>query len=109
MTTTILEIHVPLRRAPGIPDSEYGYPWIDDIEEFLSGLEEQGEVEVFDDGEEFGDVYIFFITGGTEDALLHVASRAAALDRVPAGVFAMITDDAAPEFGLGRRADLPSS
>jgi hypothetical protein len=35
------------------------------------------------------------------------ASQVAALDGVPAGVFAMVTDDAAEEFGLGRRVDLP--
>jgi hypothetical protein len=56
-----------------------GYPGrIDEIEEFLFELEQQGEVEVFDDGEEFGDVYVFFVA-----------------------------DDEATEFGLGRRIDLP--
>ncbi|WP_269814327.1 hypothetical protein [Lentzea terrae] len=37
------------------------------------------------------------------------ASRTAKLDGVPPGVYAMVTDDEAEEFGLGRRVDLPLS
>ncbi|WP_248966215.1 hypothetical protein [Sphaerisporangium perillae] len=108
MGTTVVEIHVPLREAPGLAETDYQFPWIDEIEEFLFRLEEQGEVEVFDDGEEFGDVYVFFLSGADENALLTAASRAAALDGVPTGAFAMITDDEAAEFGLGRRIELPT-
>ncbi|WP_440072289.1 hypothetical protein [Streptosporangium sp. OZ121] len=107
MATTVVEIHVPLREAPGLAKTEYQFPWIDEIEEFLFALEQQGEVEVFDDGESFEDVYVFFVTGADESALLAAASRVATLDGVPAGAFAMITDDEAEEFGLGRRVDLP--
>jgi hypothetical protein len=91
-----------------LPEGEYQYPWIDDVEEFLAELD-QGGVEEVDDGEEDGDVYIFFITGGGEQALLAVASRVAELDGVPAGVFAVVTDDEAKEFGVGRRVGLPLS
>jgi|GEM_PF-4435967 len=42
-------------------------------------------------------------------SLLRVASEVAALDRVPAGAFAMVTDDEAEEFGMGRRVELPLS
>ncbi|MGI5486731.1 hypothetical protein [Microtetraspora malaysiensis] len=106
MAAVVVEIHVPLREASGLADTDYPFPWIDEIEEFLYEVEQQGQAEVYDDGEEFGDVYVFFITGADEEALLAVASRAATLDGVPAGTFAVVTDDNAEEFGLGRRVDL---
>ncbi|MFI5823937.1 hypothetical protein ACIA8I_33380, partial [Streptomyces rishiriensis] len=71
--------------------------------------------------------YVFFVTGAPEPALLEAAARAAALPGVPAGAFAVVSDDPeAPEdpgarpgagppgpgapgtgAGRGRRADLP--
>lgn len=104
---TIVEIHVPLVAASGVTEDEYAFPWIDDVQDFLADLDEQGGVQEYDDGEEYGDVYVFFITGTREEALLAVASRVATLDGVPAGAFAMVTDDEAEEFGMGRRVDLP--
>ncbi|MEU4328499.1 hypothetical protein [Nonomuraea dietziae] len=109
MATTVVEIHVPLREAPGLAQDEYPFPWIEKIEDFLGRMEDQGQVEVFDDGEEFGDVYIFFIIGVEEDGLLAVASRVASLDGVSDGAFAMVTDDEAEEFGQGRRVKLVPS
>ncbi|MFU8852813.1 hypothetical protein ACNAW0_17770 [Micromonospora sp. SL1-18] len=109
MPTMVVEIHVPGVAAPGLAEHEYQFPWIDDVQDFLDDLDEQGDVQEFDDGEEYGDVYIFFITGTSEEALLAVASEVAALDRVPAGAFAMVTNDEAEEFGMGRRVDLPVS
>lgn len=106
MAETVVEIHVPLTRAPGLEPGDYPFPWIDTIEEFLSELEDDGTVEVPDDGEEFGDVYVFFIRGAAEAELLAAASRVAALEEVPSGAFAMVTDDEAPEWGLGRRVPL---
>ncbi|GAB7045370.1 hypothetical protein JCM9534A_04960 [Catenuloplanes indicus JCM 9534] len=97
-----VEIHVPLQPT----ESGEPHPWIDEIEDFLYGLDEQGTIEVFDDGEEWGAVYIFFIAGAPEARLLDVAARVAALDGVPAGVFAHITDDKAADFGMGRRVEL---
>ncbi|WP_328470984.1 hypothetical protein OHA21_06060 [Actinoplanes sp. NBC_00393] len=105
--TDVVEIHVPLTPAENLAPAAYPFPWIDQIEEFLVELEEDGAVEVYDDGEEYGDVYIFFITGTDQAGLLSAASRVATLDGVPAGAFAMVTDDEAAEFGLGRRVDLP--
>ncbi|MDP9794174.1 hypothetical protein J2S43_002686 [Catenuloplanes nepalensis] len=97
-----VEIHVPLRPgASGEPPA-----WIDRIEEFLYELDEQGVIEVFDDGEEWGEVYIFFIAGAAEGRLIDVATRVATLDGVPAGVFARVTDDRAADFGMGRRVEL---
>jgi hypothetical protein len=107
MAATVVEIHVPLTPAPGLEPGDYPYPWIDTIEEFLSELEDDGTVEVPDDGEEFGDVYVFFIRGAGETDLLAAASRVVALDDVPTGAFAMVTDDEAAEWGLGRRVALP--
>jgi hypothetical protein len=105
----VVEIHVPLTPAVGLAPGEYPLPWIDRIEDFLIDLEDEGAVEVYDDGETFGDFYVFFITGGDEDALLAAASRVATLDGVPDGAFAMVTTDDAPEFGMGRRVGLPVS
>jgi hypothetical protein len=99
----LVEIHVPLPAdAPGhAPD------WIFEVEDFLGDLEDEYGLEVFDDGEQYGEVYVFFIAGASEKTLLKAASRVAKLKGVPAGTFAMVTDDRAGEFGLGRRVDLP--
>ncbi|GIE82998.1 hypothetical protein Aph02nite_89480 [Actinoplanes philippinensis] len=101
MAEVVVEIHVPMVPVSG------PHLWIDRIEEFLTELEEGGDVEVPDDGEEFGDVYVFLLGGAGEEELLAAASRAVSLPDVPAGAFAMVTDDEAPEWGLGRRVDLP--
>ncbi|MDI6102423.1 hypothetical protein QLQ12_27770 [Actinoplanes sp. NEAU-A12] len=107
MADTVVEIHVPLTPTPGLEPGAYPFPWIDQIEEFLAESEEDGSFEVADDGEEFGEVYVFFLRGADEAMLLGVASRVAALDGVPAGAFAMVTDNEAAEYGLGRRVGLP--
>ncbi|GAA3389099.1 hypothetical protein [Cryptosporangium minutisporangium] len=96
----LVEVHVPL------PAGSEPFDWIDEVEDFLFQLEEADDLEVFDDGEQFGEVYVFFLAGATEDALLAAARRTAALEGVPAGAFAMITDTEAGEFGMGRRVDL---
>ena len=103
----LVEIHVPLTPAEGLAPGEYPFPWIERIEDFIVELEDDCGVESYDDGEEYGDVYVFFITGADEATLLTAASRVAALDGVPGGAFAMVTDDEAPEFGMGRRVELP--
>ncbi|MEV7978358.1 hypothetical protein [Streptomyces sp. NPDC086519] len=64
-------------------------------------------MEAFDEGEEDGDVYVFFITGAGEGDLLAVASRVAALPGVPAGTVAVVSNNEAEEFGLGRQVALP--
>ncbi|WP_091561337.1 hypothetical protein [Micromonospora pattaloongensis] len=107
MPDTVVEIHVPLVATPGLTEDQYAFPWTEDVEDFLAGLDEQGDVQQYDDGEECGEAYVFFITGSREEALLAVATRVATLDGVPAGAFAVVTDDEAEEFGMGRRVDLP--
>ncbi|MFE5406379.1 hypothetical protein ACFQ9Z_34645 [Streptomyces sp. NPDC056580] len=103
----VVEIHVPLLPTPDLPDGAYPFPWIDEVEDFLSDLEDQGDAEVFDEGEEDGDVYVFFITGTSQWDLLAVASRVATLPGVPAGTIAVVSTDEAEEFGLGPRVALP--
>jgi hypothetical protein len=94
----LVEIHIP-RTA----DDE----WIDDVGDFMIDLEEELGLEEYDDGEEFGDVYLFFIAGASERTLLAAASRVATRAGVPAGAFAMVTDTNAPRYGMGRRVNLP--
>jgi hypothetical protein len=100
----VVEIHAPLEEAPDAPEGFHPFPWIDQVEAFLA---EQEAAEVYDEGEECDGVYVFFITGATEEVLLAVASDAAGLPGVPSGVFAMVTNDEAEEIGLGRRVELP--
>jgi hypothetical protein len=108
MPKPVVEIHVPLIAAPGLSAHEYQFPWIDEVEELLADLDEDAHgAQEFDDGEEWGDAYIFFITGSDEDAVLTVASDVAELDGVPAGAIAVVTHEDAAEFGLGRRVQLP--
>jgi hypothetical protein len=103
----LVEIHIPLPAPEQVEAGEQEHPfvWIEEVDEFLAGLHGE-ELEVFDDGEQYGDVYIFLIAGADERTLLSAASRVAGLEGVPAGAFAMVTEDAAEEFGMGRRVDL---
>ena len=102
----VVEIHVPLTRTRDIPDDDDPYPWIDDVMMYLEDAEQRGEVTIIDEGEEFGDAFVFSVADGTEPQLLAVAAGVAALPGVPTGVFAMVTDDLADDFGTGRRVDL---
>jgi hypothetical protein len=107
MAEPVVEIHVPLVPRPGLPADAYPFPWIREIDEYLEELQERGETEVFDEGEEVGKVYIFLITGADPERLLSVAAQVAARPGVPSGTFAMVTDDEAEAFGRGRRVALP--
>jgi hypothetical protein len=107
MPQLVVEIHVPLKPAPGVGESGYQFPWIDDVENFIAGLDEDGDVIEFDDGDEYGKVYVFFLTGDNEPDLLAVASDIATLDGVPSGAFAVVTHDEAKGVGRGRRVSLP--
>ncbi|MFJ1561375.1 hypothetical protein [Streptomyces mirabilis] len=103
----VVEIHVPLLPTPGFPDGSYPFPWIEEVEDFLSDVEDQGDVEVCDEGEEDGDVYVFFVTGAGEGDLLAVASRVATLPGVSAGTIVVVSSDEAEDFGLGRHVAIP--
>ena len=94
----LVEIHFPMTA-----DDE----WIDDVGDFMIDLEEELGLEEYDDGEEVGDAYVFFIAGASERTLLSAASRVATRAGVPEGAFAMVTDTNAPRVGMGRRVNLP--
>ncbi|MGJ3559834.1 hypothetical protein ACR6C2_18590 [Streptomyces sp. INA 01156] len=83
MPTMVVEIHVPLLPTPSLPEGAYPFPWIEEIEDFLSDLEGRGDVEVFDDGEQHEDAYVFFVAGAGEEELLAVAARVATLPGSP--------------------------
>jgi hypothetical protein len=106
---TVVEIHVPLVSPADLSDGAYPFPWIRVVDDFLAELEQRGEIEVFDEGEEVGRAYAFFITGAKLDDLLAVAARVAVRPTVPTGAFAVVTDDEAEEMGRGRRVQLPAS
>lgn len=105
----VVEIHVPLTPVPDPAEGAYPFPWIDDVEDFLAAVEDEGGAEVFDEGVEDEDRYVFFVTGAEERALLEVASRLAALPGVPAGAFAVVSDEPGEEIGRGRRVELPAA
>ncbi len=106
MSELVVEVHVPLVPQPGLSADEYQFPWIETVEEFLSGLEDAGRAELFDDGEEWGDEYLFFVWQAPEPELIALARRIADLPGVPEGVYAVVTDDDSEEMGAGRRVEL---
>jgi hypothetical protein len=106
--TPIVEIHIPLVAAPGLAPGEYPFPWIDQVDQYIGELDPSSGAQGYDDGEELGDDYVFFITGDHEDRLLSVAGEVAALSGVPSGVYAVITDDQ-HDMGDGRRVELPTT
>ncbi|WP_416976363.1 hypothetical protein [Streptomyces sp. T028] len=105
----VVEIHVPLSPAPDLAEGAYPFPWIDAVEDFLAVLEDEGGAEVFDEGVEDEDRYVFFVTGAEERTLLEVASRVATLPGVPTGAFAVVSDEPGEEIGRGRRVELPAA
>ncbi|MCU1412054.1 MAG: hypothetical protein JWR04_2761 [Rhodoglobus sp.] len=105
----LVEVHIPLSLPKELEEGEEPFPWIDEVSEFLAELEDDPAAEgaaQYEDGEEFGDNYVFFLHGASEASLLAAATRIARMPGVPAGAFAMVTDTDAAEFGLGTRVDL---
>ena len=103
MAELLVEIHVPLTPTD-VPEGDYPFPWIDSVMDFLVGLDgERGEM--YDDGEELGDEYLFFVAGASESELIALARQVANLPGVPTGVYATVTDTDA-DMGGGRRVDL---
>ncbi|WP_232838520.1 hypothetical protein [Streptomyces geranii] len=99
----VVEIHVPLEEVPATPEGSHPFPWIDRVDDFLADLE---EAEDYDESDEYEGAHVFFVTGAPEAVLLAVASRVAALPGVPGGAFAVVSDQAAEEIGVGRRVEL---
>jgi hypothetical protein len=104
----IVEIHLPLNGAGGILPGDPGYEfgWIDDIAEFLDDESSDGSFDIYDEGEDIGEAYVFFVAGAPKAVLLGVAADVAALPGVPSGAFAVVTDDKSEEIGTGRRVAL---
>jgi hypothetical protein len=98
----VVEIHVPLTPSD-VPEGEYPFPWIDAVIEYLMDLEGPGG-EMYDDGEELGDEYLFFVSGASESDLVALAKKVADLPGMPAGVYATVTDSEA-DMGAGKRVD----
>ena len=109
MAELIVEVHIPLTLPKELEEGAYPFPWIDDVMEYLAELDDDPSaegVEMYDDGEEFKEHYVFFLHQGSEAAQLAVAGRIARLPGVPTGAFAMVTDSDAEGFGLGTRVEL---
>lgn len=106
MSELVVEVHVPLVPQPGLSADEYQFPWIDTVEQFLAELEDSGRGEMFDDGEELADEYVFFVWQAAERELVALARRIADLPGVPEGVYAVVTDDDSEQTGTGRRVEL---
>jgi len=102
----LVEVHIPLAVDANIPEDEDQFPWIEEITEYLLDLDEGDEAAMYDDGEEFGDVYVFTINAADEQTLLNIATRIANRPGVPTGVYAMVTTVDAESFGEGRRVDI---
>lgn len=100
----VVEVHVPAIATPGLGKEEYPYPWIDDIEDYLAGLDGSGGEE-YDSGEELGEEYVFFLSSASESQLIELATRVAKLPGVPAGVYVVVTDSDS-DMGKGRRVEL---
>jgi hypothetical protein len=106
MSQLVVELHVPLVPASDLPAGSYAYPWILKMDE---GEIELGDgVEEYDSGEESGEYYVFLLTGADEDVVVAAAGRLAARPEFPSGAFAIVSDEEAEEFGIGRRVDFPA-
>ena len=105
MSDMVVEIHVPLVPAEGIAEGEYQFSWIDTVMDHLVMLEGDGG-EMYDDGEELGDEYLFFVWAAPEEQLLARATEVSQLSGVPSGVYAIVTTSDAEEMGIGRRVNL---
>jgi len=99
----LVETHVPLTPSD-VAEGEYRFPWMDSIMDFLMELD-GSRGEMYDDGEELGNEYVFFVYGAPEADLLSLAREVAALPGVPLGVYATVTDTDA-DMGGGARVDL---
>lgn len=105
--SVIVEVHVPLaadRHAAA--DDDDPFPWIDEVIAFLLHLEDEGSLEMWDDGEEWDGHFVFSLVDAPESELLAAARSIAALPGVPSGVFAIVTDSSAEEYGQGTRVEI---
>ena len=109
MAEIVYEIHVPLVAPADIPESEYDFPWINGVEDFVKELGDP-QVEWFDAGlvweNNAGDPeYLFFICGPSDTALLKASVSISNLPEVPIGVYALRGDEDTV-LGAGERVAL---
>lgn len=102
-----VEIRIPLLSSIAPENGKYAYPWIEDVQDFLSELDELGECSLADDGEEVEESYSFRLTGRTSDSLLAIASRVARIAGVPCGVVAILTEEDGEGSGRENRVQVP--
>jgi hypothetical protein len=108
MSKTVVVLYIPLMPTLGLPEREYEFPWIEDVENFLDDVDWDQE----SDGEEDAGVncYTFFLEGKKTDELLALASQISQLPRVPSGCYALVTTEevlTGEEDGVEKRFDLP--
>ena len=106
MSDLVVEVHVPLTPVEGLGEGEYPFPFLETIENFLFELDGSGRGEMWDDGEQLDDEYLFFVWQASEPELLALTRRIADLPGVPSGVYAVVTDSESTEMGAGRRVDI---
>jgi uncharacterized protein YciU (UPF0263 family) len=104
--SVVVEVHVPLAPDPHAADDDEPFPWIDEVIEFLLQLEDDGSLEMWDDGEEWEGHFVFSLADAPEAELLAAARSIAALPGVPSGVFAMVTTSGAEDYGQGTRVEI---
>jgi len=102
----IIEVHVPLAPERNAISDDDVFPWIDEVIEFVLHLEDEGSLEMWDDGEEWDAHFVFTLGDAPEAELLAAAYSIAALPGVPSGVFAIVSHSTAEEYGVGSRIDI---
>jgi len=102
----IVEVHVPLAPERHAIEDDDVFPWIDEVIEFVLHLEDEGSLEMWDDGEEWEAHFVFTLGDAPQADLLAAARSIAALAGVPSGVFAIVSDSGAEQYGVGLRVDI---
>lgn len=106
MAQLVVEIHIPLTPAPDLPEDEYQFPWIGEVQDRVAVLDlESDGAEEYDDGEELGETYAFFVTGADKAPVLLAAKRLATGSGVPVGGF-IVVNDSEGDMGEGERLEL---
>lgn len=97
--TVFLEVHVPLGTTS---DTD----WIDQVQDYISEQSEHRPLDLFDDGEEYDDFYVFFIEGDSRQTLVEVAEEVARLSFVPSGAYAVYKASNSRDLAAGERIAL---
>lgn len=105
----VVDLHFPLTPTAGLAQDQFPFPWIFTVQDRLSALTLASDgAEDYDDAEEFGETYAFFLTGEDEEVVLSAAKRIAAGPGLPTGAFAIINSSGA-DMGQGDRIDFEAT